>query len=193
MVYIWRNSARKSRKTTAPWRFSRGQKWRISQLACKPGSVHFGGPKAMTIPLGRPLLDASLRPTRTLSPENRLAGLTPARCSYSVLLPVGFTLPQPLPAPRWALTPPFHPSLERGGLLSVALSLGSPPPGVTRHRVSMEPGLSSPHHLSTLQRAVIRPAGASIWRGIGDRSKKFGSAAELIFRRDGAKRLWFAA
>ena len=31
-----------------------------------------------------------------------------------------------------------------GGLLSVALSLGSPPPGVTRHRVSVEPGLSSP-------------------------------------------------
>lgn len=33
---------------------------------------------------------------------------------------------------------------KSGGLLSVALSLGSPPPGVTRHRVSLEPGLSSP-------------------------------------------------
>ena len=31
-----------------------------------------------------------------------------------------------------------------GGLLSVALSLGSPPPDVIRHRVSVEPGLSSP-------------------------------------------------
>ena len=31
-----------------------------------------------------------------------------------------------------------------GGVLSVALSLGSPPPGVTRHRTSVEPGLSSP-------------------------------------------------
>src|SRR6516162_448323 len=30
-----------------------------------------------------------------------------------------------------------------GGVLSVALSLGSPPPGVTRHRASVEPGLSS--------------------------------------------------
>ncbi len=38
----------------------------------------------------------------------------------------------------------------RGGLLSVALSLGSPPPGVTRHRVSLEPGLSSPARLSPL-------------------------------------------
>jgi hypothetical protein len=30
-----------------------------------------------------------------------------------------------------------------GGLLSVALSLRSPPPGITRHRVPVEPGLSS--------------------------------------------------
>jgi len=30
-----------------------------------------------------------------------------------------------------------------GGLFSVALSLGSPPPGVTRHHASVEPGLSS--------------------------------------------------
>src|SRR5687768_14396007 len=52
---------------------------------------------------------------------------------YSVLLPVGFTVPSLLPGPRCALTAPFHPYLPRtaGGLLSVALSLGSPPPGVT--------------------------------------------------------------
>jgi len=37
-----------------------------------------------------------------------------------------------------------------GGLLSVALSRGSPPPGVTRHRVSVEPGLSSPGRVSPL-------------------------------------------
>ena len=34
-----------------------------------------------------------------------------------------------------------------GGLFSVALSLGSPPPAVSRHRVSVEPGLSSPERL----------------------------------------------
>ena len=33
---------------------------------------------------------------------------------------------------------------ESGGLFSVALSLGSPPPGVTRHPDPVEPGLSSP-------------------------------------------------
>jgi len=32
----------------------------------------------------------------------------------------------------------------RGGLFSVALSLGSHPPDVIRHRLSTEPGLSSP-------------------------------------------------
>jgi len=42
----------------------------------------------------------------------------------------------------------------QGGLLSVALSLRSPSPGVTRHRVSMEPGLSSPE---TSSRAAIQP------------------------------------
>jgi len=34
---------------------------------------------------------------------------------------------------------------KSGGLLSVALSLGSPPPAINRHRISVEPGLSSPH------------------------------------------------
>ena len=50
-------------------------------------------------------------------------------------------MPPPLPTTRCALTAPFHPcragalaGARHGGLLSVALSLGSPPPGVTRHR-----------------------------------------------------------
>jgi hypothetical protein len=46
----------------------------------------------------------------------------------------------------------------RGGLLSVALSLGSPPPGVTRHRHSVEPGLSSPP--SCDEAAAAQPSGA---------------------------------
>ena len=104
----------------------------------------------MTIHLGRPLPDAS-RDTPGRQRENPPAGpiseeKRPAYRPYSVLLPVGFTLPPPLPGARCALTAPFHPYPLRtkGGLLSVALSLESPPPGVTRHRVSVEPGLSSP-------------------------------------------------
>src|SRR5207302_9528978 len=103
----------------------------------------------MAIPLGRPLPNASRdRPGRRRG--NTAAGC-PACRPYLVLLPVGFAVPLPLPVARWALTPPFHPYLpdfpkgERaGGLFSVALSLGSPPPDVIRHRVSVEPGLSSP-------------------------------------------------
>ena len=52
--------------------------------------------------------------------------------------------------------------LPRGGLFSVALSLGLPPPEVIRHRVSVEPGLSS-----ATTAAAIRPAGPSqigAWR-----------------------------
>src|SRR5476649_1400099 len=53
------------------------------------------------------------------------------RCrSRGGLLPHRFTL-------AWLENQP-------GGLFSVALSLGSPPPAVNRHRVSVEPGLSSP-------------------------------------------------
>ena len=63
---------------------------------------------------------------------------------YLVLLRVGFTLPPTLPSTRCALTAPFHPYLDigypiQGGLFSVALSVGSRPPGITWH-----PALGSP-------------------------------------------------
>ena len=100
----------------------------------------------MAIHLGRMLPAASCDlPGRQLgnslfTAENRAKG-----SPYLILLQVGFALPPPLPMARCALTAPFHPYLlKAGGLLSVALSLGSPPPGVTRHRVYVEPGLSSP-------------------------------------------------
>ncbi len=75
--------------------------------------------------------------------------------SYSVLLPVGFTVPRLLPVTRCALTAPFRPyrTRRRGGLFSVALSLGSPPPDVIRHRSSLEPGLSSPARLPSQRRS----------------------------------------
>ena len=85
------------------------------------------------------------------------------RRPYSVLLPVGFALRPALPRARCALTAPFHCHASedlgrsRRDLLSVALSLGSPPPGITRHRGSMEPGLSSP----SLARSGGRP---TLWR-----------------------------
>src|ERR1043166_9200423 len=56
-------------------------------------------------------------------------------------------VPPLLPGARCALTAPFQPCQTfrvLGGVISVALSLGLPPADVIRHRVSVEPGLSSP-------------------------------------------------
>ena len=89
------------------------------------------------------------------------------RGPYLALLPVGLAVPSLLPGTRWALTPPFHPYLGwfrlpdpvQGGLFSVALSVGLPRPGVTRHRYSSESGLSSPCiHRSVCHKAVIQPS-----------------------------------
>jgi hypothetical protein len=132
------------------------------QPACKPGSVGHR-------PLARTIRDGHSSGTtfaRCLEQPTRTAGLTSpcgviasqrtlrvavpirscSRCglpcrlrcrSRGALLPHLFTLAS-LPYPR-----------KRGGRwgsgsFSVALSLGLPPPDVIRHRMSMEPGLSSP-------------------------------------------------
>jgi hypothetical protein len=145
----------------------------MCQTACKPGSVRALRHET-TIPLGRPLRSAS-RDQPGQQVENipasqqwiwRTKSIAAAGRPYSVLLPVGFALPPLLPEARCALTAPFHPCPSRGagmrclpgGLFSVALSLGSPPPAVSRHRTSVEPGLSS----ATVPRHRGRPA---VWRG----------------------------
>src|SRR3954447_9174974 len=107
------------------------------------------------------------QPTRTASltsPCGVIACANAPLCRpYSVLLPVWFAMPFPLPDTRCALTAPFHPYPVRGperprtgGSFSVALSLGSPPPDVIRHRMSMEPGLSSP---AAFRHLPERPSG----------------------------------
>ena len=61
-------------------------------------------------------------------------------------------MPSLLPSPRCALTAPFHPyrapsafACETlGGLLSVALSVGSRPPGVTWHLIRRSPDFPPP-------------------------------------------------
>ena len=141
------------------------------QPACKPGFVGHR-------PIARTIRDGHSSGTtfaRCLEQPTRTASLTSPcgvialrrtfpRCRpYSVLLPVWFAMPFPLPDPRCALTAPFHPyspsspkGLKAGGSFSVALSLGSPPPDVIRHRMSMEPGLSSP---ATFRPLRERPSG----------------------------------
>ena len=107
-------------------------------------------PDVTAIPLGRPSPGASSNQPERQGQRTRPRGERAARRSYSVLLPAGLAVPLALPPARCALTAPFHPclnaeprGLRSGGLLSVALSLGSPPPDVIRRRIRLEPGLSS--------------------------------------------------
>ena len=113
--------------------------------------VLFGVTAATAIPLERPLpavssnqpgrqpgntLRAGMSPSRTRPPLFGLApgGVCPA-ASVAGRAVRSYRTFSPLPAGREA---------RAGGSISVALSLGSPPAAVSRHRVSMEPGLSSP-------------------------------------------------
>ena len=57
---------------------------------------------------GTSIAERLAQPTRATGPE-KTGTLASPRRPYSVLLPVGFAVPFPLPGPRWALTPPFHP------------------------------------------------------------------------------------
>ena len=95
------------------------------QPACKPGSVGHR-PLARTIrdghSSGTMFAHGLEQPTRTASltlPCGVIAFANSPRCRpYSVLLPVWFAMPFPLPDTRCALTAPFHPccpSLSGGG------------------------------------------------------------------------------
>jgi len=88
----------------------------------------------MTIPLGRPLPDASRdlpgrrrrkRASPAPVPKDRSAGRP-----YAVLLPVGFAMPLPFPAARCALTAPFHPCRRSSGEKRRRSALGGTFPGV---------------------------------------------------------------
>ena len=129
------------------------------QSICKPGSG-WHADKPLTepayvtaIPLGRRLPGVSSnlpgRPALDIDPEVACAcapkpRAVPIRSCSRWGLPCrrrcrrrGALLPH-----LFTLTAMY--ATRRGGLFSVALSLGSRPPDVIRHRLSMEPGLSSP-------------------------------------------------
>ena len=132
------------------------------QTACKPGSVrrlaatrrpflwdaHCCAPHATNPGDGAemPLRHVDLRRRSPAAPIRSCSrwGLPcrPCRQGRGALLPPRFTLACD------------GPKSGAGGLFSVALSLGSPPPAVSRHRIPVEPGLSS----SALAHASGRPA-----------------------------------
>ena len=152
----------------------------MHQPACKPGSVGRGlGPPRDGHSSATPVARRLRQPTRTAGSGHR-SRPPPSRVPrrpYSVLLPVGFAVPPALPQARCALTAPFHPCRAPpdgwglGGLFSVALSLGLRPPDVIRHRMSMEPGLSSRAHLSALARAAVQPTDVRWNGGYGERGQ----------------------
>jgi hypothetical protein len=139
------------------------------QPACKPGSVRreARAARVTTIHLGRRLPGASSnlpgRPDPDTGPGHHClradARAVPIRFCSRWGLPCRFRCRK-----RGALLPhrfTLTSSLAgRGGLFSVALSLRSPSPDVIRHRMSMEPGLSSQGHLSALPQAAVQPTDA---------------------------------
>ena len=75
---------------------------------------------------------------------------------------------------------PPGPAFQRmpsGGLFSVALSLGSPPPAVSRHRIPVEPGLSS----NACTSAVARPSGRT--RGVNYGLEKDKEKSSILKKR----------
>ena len=104
--------------------FFSAKKW---ESADKPGSVAGNHSSGMHVAVHLE------RPTRKHARVAR-CGLR-RMLPYLALLQAGFAVPSPLPSTRCALTAPFHPCRRAcarlGGLLSVALSVGSRPPGVT--------------------------------------------------------------
>ena len=116
-----------------------------------------GFARAMAIPLGRPLPAASSNQPGQRSGDGSKDS-SAEKCLSSPLF--GFAPGGACHAAHVAMRAVRSyrtvSPLPRGGLFSVALSLGLPPPEVIRHRVSVEPGLSS-----AAKAAAIRPAGAS--------------------------------
>ena len=96
------------------------------------------------------------QPTRTAAQDR--ACRAGRHVSLHGLAPDGVYHARPVAGPAVRSYRTFSPlPPESGGLFSVALSLGSPPPGVTRHPDPVEPGLSSPR-TARGRAAAIRPS-----------------------------------
>ena len=142
------------------------------QTVCKPGSVP-SKPKSLSRAghsSGTFVTERLARPTRAAARKARPATLTQGQRRLPLLLGLapGGVYPAAAVAGgavrSYRTISPLPPAAPKGGrarrCVSVALSLGSPPPGVTRHRASVEPGLSS------LRRANSTKSGhPTVWLG----------------------------
>ena len=169
------------------------------QTACKPGSVrdacaprdgHSSGTRIAAC-LARPTRTTGRKRPRCRSRQGRgRRSAVPIRsCSRwglpcrrrcrqrGALLPHRFALARNMAAHGRNRGP----SRRAGGLFSVALSLGSPPPAVSRHRSSVEPGLSSIVHAR--QRPSSRLADGHWGRGRSRSRKALGTHLISGFQR----------
>src|SRR5438874_1916174 len=81
------------------------------------------------------------------------------------LAPGGVCLAGRSPDRWWALTPPFHPCSPRGErYVSVALSVGSPPLGVTQHPARRSPDFPLRRRGGAATRPARDPGIIAIWR-----------------------------
>jgi len=148
------------------------------QTVCKPGSVP---PRPNSLSgdghsSGTFVTERLARPTRAAARKARPAALAEASTacrSYLVLLPVGFTLPPPLPAARCALTAPFHPCRppprkadELGGVFLWHFPWGRPRRALPGTVPPWSPDFP-PCAERTRRRAAIRPSG---WEDLGWRA-----------------------
>jgi hypothetical protein len=142
------------------------------QPACKPGSVGHR-PFARTIrdghSSGTTLARCLEQPTRTASltsPCGVIACANSPLCRpYSVLLPVWFAMPVPLPDPRCALTAPFHPCCPSLSGWGKRFVLCGTVPGVAPAGCYPAPYVDGartflPRSLSAIAGAAVRPTDA---------------------------------
>src|ERR1700759_148348 len=148
-----------------PAYFSPNPSFKTYQPACKPGSVGHRRTCARryvtAIPLGQcsHIASSNLPGRRALHRSRGFIAfaIVPRVPSLFDLAPGGVCHAVSVAGNAVRSYRTFSPLLaEAGGSFSVALSLGLPPPGVIRHRMSMEPGLSSP---AAFRRLRERPSG----------------------------------
>ena len=133
------------------------------QMACKPGSVsrlHDAEGDDHSSSAG------CCQPPQATYPDISAGSHQPHAACVPTWSCSGWGLPCPACyQPGGALLPhlftltSIRPVGRMGGLFSAALSLGSPPPGVTRHPDPVEPGLSSP--FARTKAAAIRSSDSS--------------------------------
>ena len=162
--------------------------------------------RCLAAPTWRPFLwDAACDASRATNPDGR-AGEACFGCPQRAI-PIRFCFRWGLPCRRhcWkrgALLPHLFTLTWAcpGGSISVALSLGSPPAAVSRHRLSVKPGLSStPAHPAVRKTgkplfrrmhaiAAARPTGSIRLGGIGGSVKSFDPRQffDMIATKNGA-------